>query len=76
MNCPFCNSDDIGIPEVHNDVGMQQCGPAMCNTCCSYQDSEGEWHKTELVYCHACSVSGGAGMPIYHEAPPCKEVPV
>lgn len=28
-------------------------------------------HK--MIYCHACSKAGGAGMPIRHLPPACKE---
>ncbi len=29
--------------------------------------------KDGEVYCHPCSIAGGARMPIYHEYPACKE---
>jgi hypothetical protein len=34
-----------------------------------------EYERTALVYCHACSVAGGADRPVYHLGPPCPADP-
>ena len=27
---------------------------------------------SSMIYCHPCSVAGGAEMPVYHDSPACK----
>ena len=39
---------------------------------CEICGGEGEY---EQVYCHPCSVAGGADRAIYHEPPACPEEP-
>ena len=55
--CPKCGDTDVIMFDADNDK---------CNDC-------GEWFPaiadTPTVYCHACSLVGGAEMPIYHLPP-------
>ncbi len=37
MECPYCGSTNVHWDEVDNGVGMQQCGPAGCDDCHSFQ---------------------------------------
>ncbi len=57
--CPECCSNKVIVFDSDND---------MCEDC-------GKWfpavEEQEEVYCHECSKSGGASMPVYHAPPVC-----
>jgi hypothetical protein len=45
MKCPYCGGEEVDVPMVDIGVGSIQCGPAMCYTCNSVQDENGQWIK-------------------------------
>ena len=60
-SCPECGG--IKVKELDADSDW-------CEECYKYFPTVPE---VEEVYCHACSVAGGADRAIYHTGAPCKD---
>lgn len=70
FTCSVCGASEGELPTDCPGVQMTtDQKEAIFQGDLNYKD--GEWIEKPTVYCHACSVAGGADTAIYHLPPVC-----
>lgn len=58
--CPLCGGNKVKVFTADDDI---------CGDCNKWFPAVAE---VEEIYCHACSLAGGAEIAVYHAGPACK----